>query len=87
MSTNSTTAPAAAGNPLARFTAALFGLVPTRWTMLVLRIALARCRSCGAGQTGLGRLVRLSPSASEAALRPTAGCICSAANILSPIPI
>ncbi len=41
MSTNSTTAPAAAGNPLARFTGALFGLVPISLTMLVLRIALA----------------------------------------------
>ncbi len=41
MSTNSMAARAATTNPLARFTGALFGLVPISLTTLVLRIALA----------------------------------------------
>ncbi len=41
MTTNSTTAGAAPANPLARFTGALFALVPISLTTLVLRVALA----------------------------------------------
>jgi putative oxidoreductase len=41
MSTNSSAAPAAATNPLARFTGSLFGLAPISPTMLALRLALA----------------------------------------------
>ena len=41
MTANSPAASRAAANPLARFTAALFGLLPISLTMLALRIALA----------------------------------------------
>jgi putative oxidoreductase len=41
MSFEASAAPMAGANPLARFTGALFGLVPISLTMLVLRIALA----------------------------------------------
>ncbi len=41
MTTNSIAAGGAAANPIARFTGALFGLVPISLTTLVLRIALA----------------------------------------------
>jgi len=41
MSTNSMAARGAAANPLARFTNALFGIVPISLTMLALRFALA----------------------------------------------
>jgi putative oxidoreductase len=41
MSTNSMAARSSAANPLARFTGAVFGLVPASLTALVLRIALA----------------------------------------------
>ena len=41
MTANSPAARAAAANPLARFTGALFGLVPVSLTMLALRFALA----------------------------------------------
>ena len=41
MTANSPAAPAAATNPIARFTGALFGLLPISLTMLALRFALA----------------------------------------------
>jgi putative oxidoreductase len=41
MTFGASAAPVARANPLARFTGALFGLVPISLTMLVLRIALA----------------------------------------------
>ena len=42
MTANSPAASRAAANPLARFTAALFGLLPISLTMLALRFALSQ---------------------------------------------